>query len=161
MWNLKNEPKMTFWTLEIDWDVMRPSRLLPRLAMTLKNISNTLIVMRKAIEKIFRALEVTLLTWKTLLLSEILSFYCDFTWKWVWNLKNEPKMTFWTLEIDWDAMRPSRVLSRLTMFPNNLSNDLVVMWKAMTKIFKALEVTLLTRKTLLLGGNPKFSVILP
>ena len=125
---------------KICWDVVWLFCLLPSLAMILNNISNTLIVMRKAIEKIFRAVEVWLLIWKTLLLNKILSFLL---WFYLQNehetSKNGSEITFWTLKISWNIVWLFCLLPRLAMILNSISNTLVVKRKAIEKFSEQLK----------------------
>ena len=65
--NSLNGQEFTFRSLKIDWDVVRPFRLLSWLAMILNNIPDTLVVVWKATEKFLSPLEAVLLSWKTLL----------------------------------------------------------------------------------------------
>ena len=60
----KNDRSLKFWTITFDWDVMRPSRLLSHIYVILTSVSNIEVAPSKAIEKFFRALEVSALTWK-------------------------------------------------------------------------------------------------
>ena len=60
----KNDRSLKFWTITFDWDVMRPSRLLSHIYVILTSVSNIEVAHSKAIEKFFRALEVSALSWK-------------------------------------------------------------------------------------------------
>ena len=62
----KNCHFFMFWVLEIDWDVVWYLLLLLHIDMIPSNIENTLVGMRKPIEKFLGPLKVVWLTWKTL-----------------------------------------------------------------------------------------------
>ena len=56
--------------------------------------------------------------------------HCNITSRWVWNHPNHHDLTFWTLEINWNVVRPSWLLLRVDMDLTNIPDIIVVVWKS-------------------------------
>ena len=123
---LKNHHQLTFGILKSDWDVVWCSRLVLRIDMILRKLTNTYFVYWTPTENFLMTLKVKYHIHKKVIFLVCKRFLLFLPLKVVSKLKNHHQVTFKILKTDWDVVRCFRLFLRIDMTLSKLTNTYFV-----------------------------------